>query len=49
VEINGYTIEPGADLQGADLTLTGVADDAVAPVLRRRLRAAEASLSPKST
>ncbi len=34
---------------GMAITLVGVADDAVAPVLRRRLRAAEASLSPKST
>ncbi len=34
---------------GIAITLVGVADDAAAPVLRRRLREAEASLSPKST
>jgi len=33
---------------GMALTLVGVADDAVAPALRRRFRAAEASLSPTS-
>jgi len=34
---------------GIAITLTGVADDAVATALRRRLRAAEASLSPNHT